>query len=247
MNNRYWIPILSALLTFTGCQPHPGPDKTLGGAVLGAGWGAGTGAVIGHQVGYAGEGAGVGAGFGMVSGAMAGLGYDQTDDTLIAQERELSALRVQNESNSQALQSMQRQMDYAAMVGASPAVYQVFFDADETSLKTGAIANLELIGDALRRDPRAYRVHVVGHSDDTGDAAYNERLAQARARSVASYLAARGLSLDQIVLLSHGSKRPIASNATPEGRQLNRRVDVYMAPASKNFGNSEGAEIVAPQ
>lgn len=225
------LPMVVALVA--GCHNNPYPDKTLGGAVLGAGWGAGTGAVIGNQVSNAGEGAAVGAGFGLVSGAMAGLGYDVMENDLIEREQELTALRVQNDANGRALAQMQAHFDREAAIGATPAVYQVFFEADETGLKAGAIANLEVIAEAIRRDPRSNRVHVVGHSDDTGDSSYNERLAQSRARSVTAYLAGRGISMDQIILHSYGSKRPIASNATAEGRQLNRRVDLYVAPASE--------------
>jgi outer membrane protein OmpA-like peptidoglycan-associated protein len=123
---------------------------------------------------------------------------------------------------------MQDRLDRAAASG-SAGLYQVFFDADETSLKPGAVANLEIIADSLRGDPHAALINVVGHSDDSGKPEYSERVSEARARSVAAYLVARGLSQDQIVVKSFGSKRPIATNSTPAGRQLNRRVDIYIS------------------
>lgn len=209
-------------------NPQPGPDKTIAGAVLGAGWGAGAGAVIGNQVSYAGEGAAIGSGFGAVGGALSGAGYDLSESAQLENERQLAALKIQNISNQRELENIQGRLDDAVVSPDAGGVYQVFFDEDATSLRGGSVANLEVIAESIKASPRAYVIHVVGHSDDTGDPKYNERLAESRARSVSAYLGSRGISMDQIKVASHGSTRPIASNSTPVGRQLNRRVDVYI-------------------
>lgn len=222
-------------LTAVGCTtPKEGPDKALAGAVLGAGWGAGAGAVVGNQLEYGptGEGAAIGAGFGLVSGAASGLMYDSIEDTQIEQEKELASLRVQNMANSQQLQSLQHQLDEKISHGAIGGIYQVFFDSDSTSMRAGSSASLEVIADSLRTSPAAYRIHVIGHSDDSGTPQYNSQIAEARARAVSGYLASRGLSMGQLVVESHGSERPIASNSTPTGRQLNRRVDIFIQQAA---------------
>ena len=230
--SRNQFALLSILLLgVSACsRPTPGPDKSLAGAVLGAGWGAGAGAVVGNQIDNTGPGIAIGAGFGAASGLMQGAGFDVIESEQREQEEKLAALRAQNMANARELQNVQARLDNALDNGAAGSgVYQVFFDSDATSLRSGAIANLEVIADSLRANPRASRVVVMGHSDDSGTPDYNQRLAEARARSVASYLSSRGLSLDQIVVESHGSTRPIASNSTEVGRQLNRRVDVYIA------------------
>lgn len=221
--------ILCAFFLFACSSPQPGPDKTIGGAVLGAGWGAGAGAIVGNQISYAGEGAAVGAGFGAVEGAMTGMGHDLTESELLRQKRELESLEVQNAANRQKILALQDKLDRALVTHLPVGVYQVFFDADVTSLRAGAIANLEAIAESLKTNPHGFTINVVGNTDDTGDPKYNKRLAEARARSVSSYLAARGISSDRLQVESHGSKRPIASNATPEGRQLNRRVDIFLS------------------
>lgn len=224
--------ILAAALAVLCCScssPQPGPDKTAAGAILGAGWGAGAGAIVGHQIGHAGPGVAVGAGVGLVDGALTGMGHDQLESQHIKAKAELDSLRVQNTANLRQLAGLQQKLDQAISQGAPFGIYQVFFDTDATSLRTGAISNLEAIGEMLKRSPSAYLIKVAGHTDDTGSPDYNERLASARASSVASYLAARGISVDQIVVESFGAKRPIASNASEVGRQLNRRVDVYIA------------------
>lgn len=220
------------LLSILACgRPEPGPDKTLGGAVLGGAWGAGAGAVVGHQVGATGEGAAIGAGFGVIAGAMQGAQHDALEDYQIAQSQKLSALEVQNAATGSELAQMQGKLDRARMNGAGPqGVYQVMFDSDETSLKSGSTAALEVIARNLLQGPAYTRVYVVGHTDDTGSPSYNERLAEARARSVSSYLAAQGISNDRIIVKSYGAKRSVASNTTETGKQLNRRVEIYMAP-----------------
>lgn len=226
------ICILLLLCTsiLSGCAtPQPGPDKTVGGAILGAGWGAGAGAVVGHQIGHTGPGVAVGSGFGLVDGALTGLGHDQLEDQHIKAKAELDGLKIQNTANLRQLAGLQQKLDRAISQGAPFGIYQVFFDTDATSLRSGAIANLEAIGEMLKRSPYAYVIKVAGHTDDTGLPDYNERLAQARAKNVAAYLAARGISVDQIVVENFGAKRPIASNSSEVGRQLNRRVDVYIA------------------
>jgi len=229
MRGSSFLLVFISLLGLTACSnPQPGPDKTIAGAVLGAGWGAGAGAVIGNQVGHTGEGAGIGAGFGAVEGMITGAGYDLAESTQIKQENQLASLKIQNMANGRQLQKLQAKLDHAITTSINGGVYQVFFDADATSLRSGAIANLEIIANTLSSSPHAYAVNITGHTDDSGSPKYNERLAQARARSVSAYLAARGISMDQMKITSYGSKRPIASNGTPVGRQLNRRVDIYI-------------------
>jgi outer membrane protein OmpA-like peptidoglycan-associated protein len=218
------------LLACTACSnPQPGPDKSIAGAVLGAGWGAGAGAVVGNQINNTGPGAGVGAGFGAVNGLLTGAGYDLGESAMLREKEELASLRVQNTVNAKQLEQLQSRLDRAIAADINGGIYQVFFDTDGTSLKSGAVANLEIIADAIKASPSAYVVNVVGHSDDGGDPTYNERLAEARARTVAAYLGARGVSMDRVVVKNFGGTRPIATNSTPEGRQLNRRVDIFIS------------------
>lgn len=223
--------ILIACLLTACSTPTPGPDKTIGGAVLGAAWGAGAGAVVGHQfdgtlVPQTGEGAAIGAGFGLVSGAMQGAGYDVAESQIIKQQNDLESLRIVNLANAQELSMVQAELDNMPPGDLAAQIYQLNFDTDETSLKSGATANLERVADSIKASSRVARVVVSGHSDDSGDEEYNDSLAMARARSVTSYLMSRGINSGLIDTKSFGSKRPLASNSTPSGRQLNRRVEV---------------------
>ncbi len=89
----------------------------------------------------------------------------------------------------------------------------------------------------LSKVQRAIRIfgeaHVVieGHTDSTGSDELNEYLSQQRAEAVRAYFVANGTLPDKrIVAIGYGSKRPLASNQTPEGRAINRRIDLMILP-----------------
>ena len=72
----------------------------------------------------------------------------------------------------------------------------------------------------------AYLVLVVGHTDTSGDERHNQVLSLKRAESVADNLVSKGVNEDVIRVIGRGSKEPLASNDTREGRIQNRRVDI---------------------
>ena len=69
-------------------------------------------------------------------------------------------------------------------------------------------------------------VTIEGHTDSIGPAEYNMGLGQRRADSVRDFLAAQGVPLENMTTVSYGETRPVAPNDTPEGRALNRRVEI---------------------
>lgn len=74
---------------------------------------------------------------------------------------------------------------------------------------------------------------IVGHADSTGTDAYNIPLSQNRANAVAQYLNAKGVAMSRMTVLGRGSTQPIATNATPEGRAQNRRVEILINPVAQ--------------
>lgn len=71
---------------------------------------------------------------------------------------------------------------------------------------------------------------INGHTDNTGSDAINEPLSRNRAQAVATYLQSRGVNGSRLTTAGYGSRQPIASNATVEGRAQNRRVEVLINP-----------------
>jgi len=76
---------------------------------------------------------------------------------------------------------------------------------------------------------------IEGHTDSTGSEDRNQHLSQRRAESVRAYLVANGtLPQEKIIAVGYGSKRPLASNKTAEGRAINRRIDVIIRPQAES-------------
>ncbi len=101
----------------------------------------------------------------------------------------------------------------------------ILFDTNSTALGPGARDRLNQVADILNRYPKT-RVVIEGHTDSVGSESYNLRLSERRAESVADYLISQGVERFRITTIGYGETRPVASNATPEGRLQNRRVEL---------------------
>lgn len=101
----------------------------------------------------------------------------------------------------------------------------VNFATGSATLNATAEASLRVTAASLLTQP-AVRLEVAGYTDDTGSRAVNERLSQARAESVRTFLVSAGVPADQLTAKGYGPADPIASNDTPAGRALNRRVEL---------------------
>jgi outer membrane protein OmpA-like peptidoglycan-associated protein len=108
----------------------------------------------------------------------------------------------------------------------------VLFASGKSDLLPGAQSSLNQVADALK-DQSDKNILVEGHTDSTGSAALNTQLSQARAQSVATYLISRGLPREQVTPQGFGPSRPVADNATPEGRANNRRVEIVIQAGEK--------------
>jgi outer membrane protein OmpA-like peptidoglycan-associated protein len=103
----------------------------------------------------------------------------------------------------------------------------IFFDTGSATLKPGARRSLEQIAEQLTANPTAYVV-VEGHTDSVGGAQMNQRLSEQRAAAVRNFLAQQGVPGERIATTGRGQEMPIATNATPAGRQQNRRVELII-------------------
>jgi outer membrane protein OmpA-like peptidoglycan-associated protein len=80
----------------------------------------------------------------------------------------------------------------------------------------------------LNSEPKA-NVEIQGHTDNVGDATTNKELSQKRAEAVKRYLINAGVAESRMTSVGYGSEMPIADNATPKGKEKNRRVDFRLS------------------
>ncbi len=111
-----------------------------------------------------------------------------------------------------------------AKVDVAFVVNNIYFDFDKATLRPESQNSLNNAIRWLNANPQV-RIEVGGHTDSKGSDQYNIKLSQRRAQSVYTYLMQGGIVPSRLVAHGYGERMPIASNATDEGRQLNRRVE----------------------
>jgi len=206
------VALLSAALVVSGCATND-PNRR---AKTGAAIGAVVGAVVGHQMDHD-SGKWVGA----VVGALAGAGVGSYMDN---QQREFEQALAEEQRNNQL--KIERMRDETLKLSLDS---EVSFDFGRADIKPAFEPSLDKLANVLLKYNRTV-VHVVGHTDSTGSESYNQILSEQRAESVAGYLESRGVPYQRLRTEGRGESEPRASNDTEAGRQLNRRVEIYIKP-----------------
>lgn len=103
----------------------------------------------------------------------------------------------------------------------------VLFATASAQLQAGAHVNLDKLVNFLNEYPER-RVHIEGHTDNIGAIEYNRDLSQRRADSVRHFLTQQGIASGRITTAGMGMDRPVASNTSATGRQMNRRVEIII-------------------
>jgi len=216
MKKSLWI-VMIGLLVLSGCAaPQTNTGK---GAAYGAAGGAIAGAVLGQAIGRDTEGTLLGAAAGAAVGAAAGAGVGQMMDR---QEAEMRDALAASEATA-----VRREGDLLAITLKG----DVSFDLDSDIVRPGLYNELDRIAQIMIKYPQT-SILVEGHTDSTGSESYNQQLSERRANSVKNLLIQRGVQAYRINILGYGESRPVATNATPEGRQMNRRVEIRINPTA---------------
>ena len=208
---RKFSAVLCAALFVVSCassQDDPN-QKAKRGAGVGAAAGAIVGAVIGNQAGGAGKtGAVVGAAAGAAIGAAVGHRMDQQQKEL----QQIPGVEVTRPAENEI---------------AVQLTNDILFDFNSSALRYESQQTLRDLAGNFQRYPDE-TITVEGHTDNVGSAEYNQTLSERRAYSVKDYLTSQGVPSSRVTATGYGETRPKAGNNTPEGRQLNRRVEIHI-------------------
>ena len=116
--------------------------------------------------------------------------------------------------------------------GAQLKEFVVYFTQNSTEIPIYAKDILSAAADLLKTFPEADAL-IEGHTDSTGDPAYNRSISGERAVSVRNYLLEQGIEARRLATSGVGSEKPIESNSTPAGRSKNRRVEIRIVTAKQ--------------
>ncbi|MCE2573049.1 OmpA family protein [Motilimonas eburnea] len=197
----------------TTLDPYTREEKTSNatkGTLIGAAGGAVIGAIANNS-----KGALIGAAIGGLAGMGVGH-YMDTQEMHLRQQLENTGVSVTRVGDTIVLN----------MPNA------ITFDVNQSTLKQNAMPALDSVILVLQEFNET-RVNVLGHTDSTGAASYNQTLSEKRAASVASYLLQKGLPNNRVNPIGYGETRPIADNNTESGREQNRRVELVLTPMTK--------------
>lgn len=213
-----WFAVI-ALFGITACATDEhGRKRQMTDAERGAIIGAATGAAVG---GLASKNKKRGVLLGAVGGGIAGTAVGSYMDK---QKKDLEkVLTPERAAGAIAIEKMPGDILRVTMTE------QTSFEFDSANIKTGFHSTMDKIANVLNRYGKTH-LTVVGHTDSTGSAQYNQSLSERRAQAVQQYLGDKGVIPERLAAEGKGEAAPRASNTTDDGRRLNRRVEIFVEP-----------------
>jgi len=210
MHRKIVIAITVGLI-FSGCANM---STTQRGTAQGAFAGAAAGALIGGLAGD-GKGAAIGAAAGAAVGAAAGHVWSQHMEE---QKRQMETATAGTGVQVSQTPDNRLKLDIPS---------DITFDTGRAQIKSGMRTILDSFASTLMQNPNTH-VTIIGHTDSSGSDAINNPLSVNRAASTRDYLVQRGVPYQRIQIDGRGAYEPVASNDTPAGRAMNRRVEIYV-------------------
>jgi len=220
--------VLSASLLFSGCKSMSNlAEGLLIGTGSGAAVGAGVGALVGGDAQSAAIGSAIGATVGAAAGALIGKKMDKKAEELAALEN--AAVETVTDVND---------LEAIKVTFSSG----ILFKTNSAKLSAESEASLKEFAETMSDLPDT-DITILGHTDNTGTAAVNEKLSAQRAESVASYLKKCGIANDRMTTEGRSYNDPVASNETVEGRAQNRRVEIFISANEKMIEDAKAGTL----
>mgnify|MGYP000312532884 CR=1 FL=1 len=205
----YAVSLLASASLLTACATTTNPDdpyaNTKRNAMIGAAAGAIAGLFVGdgeldEVLGTAAVGAGLGAGVGV---------YMDKQQRQIEQIEGVDVERVDEETLRVSFDG------------------DILFSVDSSVLSEASKQDLDEFAWVMNEYPKT-AILIQGHTDSTGSEEYNQRLSERRAEAVEHYMIWNDVDASRMEAIGYGELHPVADNSTPQGRQLNRRVDILV-------------------
>jgi outer membrane protein OmpA-like peptidoglycan-associated protein len=232
MDTRLKIASLGFLFVLTsGCAGGSLTTREKG-AGIGALGGAAAGGAIGAAVGNPGVGAAVGGALGLGAGALIGDQLQGQEIKQAEQQKAIDQQRAEIAKNQALIQELKKRNIEARETsrGVMVNLPSVNFQFDSADLTADGQNRVDQIASIVRREVPNRRIAIEGHAsrESAAQEAYNQRLSERRAETVADALAREGVRGNQISSRGLGTRSPVATNETEEGRRQNRRVEVII-------------------
>lgn len=225
--NLYFTLLLSMVLLISSCASMKTSTK---GGLFGGGAGAAIGAGIGAIIG-GGKGAAIGAAAGTAVGATAGVLIGKKMDKQKAELEAIEGAKVEMVTDINNLQAIKVTFDSG-----------ILFKTGKADLSSESKTALSKFALSLKNTPET-DVTIVGHTDNTGSRAVNDRLSFERALSVSKYITQLGIEDHRTTESGVAFDQPIADNSTVEGRRQNRRVEVFITANETMIEQAENGTL----
>ena len=216
---RFMVFLIIAVFTAGCVTDEYGNRRPMTDAERGALIGAASGAVVGALAKK--DNRSKGALIGAVGGGIAGVAVGSYMDSqkkdfekVLASEVSAGAIEIQKVNQNNLLITM---------------TSQTAFDTNSTEIKAGFVTTMDKIANVVVHYGKTH-LTIVGHTDNVGSNQYNQTLSERRAQAVADYLRGKGVITQRLESAGRGETSPRTTNATEEGRRLNRRVEVIIEP-----------------
>ena len=220
--------LICATLILSGCGNMSNLAK---GTAIGGGSGAALGAGVGALIGKDGKSTAIGAAIGTAVGAGVGALIGNKMDKKAAELAALEGANVEVVTDANDLKAVKVTFESGILFNTNSSTLS---DASKAALKKFATEMADLPDTDLT---------ILGHTDNTSTAEYNDKLSVERANSVASYLQNCGMTRDRMTIEGRSFHEPVADNNTKEGRLQNRRVEIYITANEKMINDAPNGNL----